>query len=116
MKALLDFLRTLLFNKPIPHEGKMPIYVRCDRCGEALLTEIDLQHDLSVIYGDLPAQDRYVTNKIVIGSNLCFQRIEIELQFDAKKQIVAEEIRGGKRIEKAEFDRLKKTSNATKIP
>jgi hypothetical protein len=116
MKALLDFLRTLLFKRPTQAKGKLPYYIRCDRCGEVLLTEINLQHDLSVTYGNTPAQDRYFTNKIVIGSNLCFQRIEVEVQFDAKKQIIAEEIRGGTRIDKAELDRISGASNVESLP
>lgn len=106
MKTLLNFLRSILFTDRVPHSGKIPIYVRCDRCGETLKTELNLQNDLSVEYGDAPREDRYRARKMLIGSNLCFQRIEVELLFNSKKEIVEEDVRGGKRIKKEEYERL----------
>ena len=104
MKALIEFLRTLLFKTPVPHSGKLPIYVRCDRCGESLSAAIDLQHDLSVEYGHYPSGDHYLSRKTLIGSSGCFQRIQIELRFDSRKRLTGADVQGGKRITKKEFD------------
>ncbi|MGD8632371.1 MAG: hypothetical protein PVF85_02305 [Anaerolineales bacterium] len=106
MKTLLSFLRNILFTNRVPHSGSIPVYVRCERCGEALMTELNLQNDLSVEYGKTPRQDQYLARKTIIGSNLCFQRIELELFFDAKKKLVEEKIQGGTRIGKDEYERL----------
>ncbi|MGD2163163.1 MAG: hypothetical protein PVI81_05275 [Anaerolineales bacterium] len=106
MKSLLKFLRTTLFTSPTPHSGALPIYVRCNRCGEGLKVDINLQNDLSVEYGASSSKDRYHVHKTIIGSNLCFQRIQMDLQFNSRKQIIAEEINGGRRIDKQEYERL----------
>jgi hypothetical protein len=106
MKALLEFLRGTLFRSPTPHSGTLPVYVRCERCGEGLKVEINLQNDLSVEYGSSSSKDRYHVHKTIIGSNLCFQRIELDLDFNSKKQIIAEEIEGGVRIERSEYEEI----------
>ncbi|MDF1500846.1 MAG: hypothetical protein P1P76_10285 [Anaerolineales bacterium] len=104
MKSLLDFLRSVLFTKPAQKRGKIPIYVRCDRCGEVLTTAVNLQHDLSVEYGDNPREDTYIARKTLIGSNLCFQRVDVELHFDAQKRVVADEVTGGTLITEGELE------------
>ncbi len=106
MRPLIDFLRKVLFTSPKSSSGLMPIYVRCDSCGEALVTEINLQNDLSVDYGSSSKRDRYHVHKTITGSNLCFQRIEVELEFDARKRLISKKISGGTRIDEEEFQRL----------
>lgn len=106
MKSLIEFFRTMLFTKPGRSSGPIWVYVRCNRCGEALKTQIDLQHDLSVEYGPRPRSDRFHTRKTLTGSNLCFQRIDARIYFDAHKNIVDEQIEGGTRISKQEFNKI----------
>lgn len=105
MKALLDFLRSVLFTSPATSAGRLPIYVRCNRCAEALKTEINLQNDLSADY-DTSGKVRYHVRKVITGSELCFQRIEVELDFDSRKRLIGENVMGGKRIDEQEFTRL----------
>jgi len=79
------------------------VYVRCDRCGEKLQTRINLNNDLSINYGDKEGDDRYYCRKIIMGTRNCFQRIEVELIFDKNRNVIGQEIQGGKFISKEEF-------------
>ena len=71
----------------------MDVYVKCDRCGEVIKTRIDLHNDLSLADGG-----GYVVNKTLIGSQLCFERIEVRLTFDERRQLVDREISRGEFI------------------
>ena len=48
----------------------MGIYVRCDKCGEAIGTRIHLRHDLSLLYGE---GEQGVTYFVASASNPDFK-------------------------------------------
>jgi hypothetical protein len=68
--------------------------VRCDRCGEIIEGRVNLNNDLS-----LDDEGGYHVRKVLMGSNLCFQQIEVELKFDASRQLLEKQINGGKFVE-----------------
>lgn len=70
------------------------VFVRCGKCGESLKTRIDLEHDLSTLYGE-PGDQAFFTRKTMVGSSGCFQRIEIEIGFNQQRRPVSREISGG---------------------
>ena len=41
----------------------------------------------------------YFVRKVLIGEGKCFQQIEVELKFDANKQLLEKQIHGGKFVE-----------------
>jgi hypothetical protein len=77
------------------------VYVRCDRCGEALATRINLQNDLSLKYDN--GRKNYFVRKLLVGSSGCFQRVEIKMSFDSKRVLVNREILGGEFITKEDY-------------
>jgi len=79
------------------------VRVRCDKCGEVLETRVDLYHDLSVEYGDRPAEDRYHSRKVLMGDN-CFQRVEVELQFNQNRKLTEVEVDGGEFLPEGEVE------------
>lgn len=79
------------------------IYVRCSRCNESLQTRVDLRNDLSILYGDAGDPDTYFTRKIIVGNNLCFQPIEVELKFDGRRRIMSQKITGGELISEQDY-------------
>jgi hypothetical protein len=80
------------------------LYVRCDKCGEAIKTRIHLRHDLSPVYGEGEQGEVYFVRKTLVGSERCFQPIEVELTFDANRKVVAREITGGQFITEEEYE------------
>ena len=84
-----------------PDDMVMWVSVKCQRCGEIISTRIDLRNELSVEFeGDGPPT--YFCRKEVMGDKgLCFQRIEIELTFDAKRNLLQREINGGSFVDTA---------------
>jgi hypothetical protein len=80
------------------------LYVRCDKCGEALGTRIHLRNDPSPLYGEGGQGAAYLVRKTLVGSKRCFQPIEVELTFDADRKVIAREIRGGQFITEEEYE------------
>ena len=80
------------------------IYVRCDKCGEKIKTRIDLKHDLSPSYDDAGRVAEYVLRKGLIGSQRCFERVEVKLTFDAQRRLSSRDINGGQFISKEEYE------------
>jgi hypothetical protein len=71
------------------------IYVRCQRCGEAIRVRADLRYDLVSEMRD-PGEEgpAYTMHKDIVGAR-CFQRIAVDLGFDHRRQIVDRQITGG---------------------
>lgn len=55
-------------------------------------------NDLSIEYGN-GDQVTYFCRKGLMGTQRCFQTIEVALKFDANKKLLAKEITGGKFVE-----------------
>ena len=68
--------------------------VHCNRCGETIEGKVNLSNDLS-----LDDEGGYRVRKVLMGSGLCFQQIEVQLNFDAAKQLQDKQISGGKFVE-----------------
>jgi hypothetical protein len=75
------------------------VYVRCHRCGEAIRTRIDMRNDLS-----RREEGGFTVNKTLVGSQRCFERIEVALTFDDNRKLVDREITRGDFISAEEFE------------
>lgn len=81
------------------------VYAQCQRCGEPLKSRVNLMNDPSL------AEDgeNWIVRKGLIGSgkNLCFQTVEVTLQFNPKKtEVISGEATGGKLITAEEYEEL----------
>ncbi len=98
----MSFLKRLsnLFAAPGKAEdASYWIQVKCDRCGEVIQARLDLRNDLSSNYGDTAEDTTYFCRKVLMGSQHCYQQIEVDLTFDARHKLIQKEISGGKFIE-----------------
>ena len=68
--------------------------VHCDRCGETIEGKVNLSNDLS-----LDDEGGYHVRKVLMGSDKCFQRIEVEFDFDSSRNVVARQASGGRIVE-----------------
>jgi hypothetical protein len=93
----MGFLARLLGGGKLGRDANlMVIKARCARCGEEVQTFINLSNDLS----PLEDEEGFFTNKVLIGKGdqLCFQRIEIHLEFDKNRVLKGRSITGGEFI------------------
>jgi len=86
-----------------PKDSSFWITVQCGRCGEVIQTRIDLNNDLSTEYGEGERETAYYCRKVLIGKKGCYLPVEIELRFDAGRNLIDKQIRGGKFVD-GEFE------------
>ncbi len=79
-------------------------YVRCSRCGEKLVTRVDLRNELTPMYDE--GEGAYYARKAVFGSGAtrCFQMVEVEIYFDTQRQLVSRYVTGGEFITRDEYE------------
>jgi hypothetical protein len=89
----MNFLKKLFSgSSPAPHSNSYSFTVKCNRCGEVIEGRINLNNDLSMEYED--AGNVYYVRKELMGSSKCFQRIEVEMKFNASKQLIEKQAQG----------------------
>jgi len=92
----MSFLKNLFSGTPAKPEKKYyTVNVKCKRCGEVIEARVDLDNDLSLN----DEGDGYIVRKGLMGGNLCFQQIEVELKFDSARQLIEKTISGGEFVE-----------------
>ncbi|MFN8455609.1 MAG: hypothetical protein U0401_13240 [Anaerolineae bacterium] len=96
--GLLDSLKSFLGGGPPPRDEGYWIYVRCRRCGEVIKTRLDLSHNLTE-----NDEGGYTASKTLVGSKLCFERIEVTLTFDEQRRLLGRDITRGDFITAEEF-------------
>jgi len=77
------------------------LYVQCSRCGEKIRARVDLYNDLSPLYHETGVT--YFSRKILIGQEHCFQKVEVEMNFDENRRLTERKISGGSFITEEEF-------------
>lgn len=93
----MDFFKKLFSGSAKPSSSLFTFTVKCNRCGEAIEGHVNLSNDLSAEYED--DREVFFVRKVLMGSGHCFQQIEVEMKFDANKQLIEKEILGGKFVE-----------------
>jgi hypothetical protein len=82
-----------------PQDSSFLIDVQCGRCGEVIQARIDWNNDLSAEYGEDEREMTYYCRKVLIGKRDCYLPVEIELRFDARRNLTGKQIKGGKFVE-----------------
>ena len=95
--GIIDKLSRLIRPTRAPDDNAYWIAVKCKRCGEIIRARIDLRNDLSAEYGG--GEATYFCRKTLMGEGHCFQRVEVELTFDADRKLVNREINGGEFVD-----------------
>ena len=94
-------LSRLLAPSPKEDERAYWLYVKCSRCGEKIKSRVDLYNDLSPIYTETGVT--YFCRKVLIGQQHCYQKVEVEMSFDERRQLTDHQISGGSFITEEEF-------------
>lgn len=106
----MDWLRRLFGGRTRESSPGDPhglyLYVRCNRCGEALRVRVNLSNDLSEQMAD-DDSDRivgYVAEKGVVGNNfMCGQTMRLYLTFDRARRLTDKRMEGGTFITEDEY-------------
>jgi hypothetical protein len=85
-------------------------FVRCQHCGEVLKGRVDLHNHLSIQYHGSAGPNTYYCRKVMIGSNRCFQPIEVELHFDKDRKLIDQSVKGGEFVTEKSYQ--ESTENA----
>jgi hypothetical protein len=75
------------------------ISVRCDRCGEVITAVLDLRNDMSAEYDENKGATTFISRKVLMGRQRCFQQIEVTLHFDSQHRLTSKEVVGGQFVE-----------------
>ena len=97
--GFMDSLKSLFAGGQEGDKNAYWVYVRCRRCGEVIKTRIDMRNDLSRL-----DDGGFVVKKTLVGAQRCFERIEVKLTFDEKRELSDREIAGGDFITREEFE------------
>jgi len=94
----MGFLKSLFSGTPAKPEKRYYVFqVKCNRCGEIVEGRVDLDNDLSVEHeGDRAV---YFVRKGLMGSNRCFQQIDVELKFTSSRELIEQQAQGGTFVE-----------------
>jgi hypothetical protein len=94
----MSFFKNLFSSGPKRPEKKYYIFqVKCRRCGEIIEGRVDLDNDLSLEYEG--SNNVYFGRKVLMGTNRCFQQIEVEMKFTPDRQLIEREAKGGTFVE-----------------
>lgn len=98
----MNFLKRLFGSNPREDGRFLTLYALSHRCKEPLTGRVDLLNELSL---DEEGDATYFTRKVLhtSGQDRCFASVEISLWFDGRKQVVQEEISGGRRLDEAQY-------------
>jgi hypothetical protein len=99
---LLEQLSRFLSPRRRTTERYQTIYVKCKRCGEKISARVDMWNELSPDYEG--GTMSYYCRKVLMGSSICFQKIEVVLRYDGNRRLVDQEVIGGEAIEREEFE------------
>jgi hypothetical protein len=92
---LMNFLQKLFGGSTArkPEKRYYDFSIKCLRCGEIISSRIDLDNELSVEYAE--GGDVYHGRKVLMGSGLCFQRVEVEFKFTPARELIERWVTGG---------------------
>ena len=98
--GFLDSIKSLFSGDTnTPRTAEYWIYVRCRRCREIIKTRLDLANNLSEL-----DEGGYIIQKTLVGSGLCFQRIEVTLTFDDRRHLIDQTAVGGEFVTAEEYE------------
>jgi hypothetical protein len=106
--GLLDGLRSMLSggSDSAGDANAYWVYVQCAKCGEALKVRVDRRYDLMQEFSDQDRVSGYTLYKAIIGSNRCFQPINVTQRLDASHKVKSQEISNGRFLTKEEYESL----------
>lgn len=79
------------------------IYIEDDKCGNQMKLLFRKSYDIQKVYED-NREAAYEIQKMVVCDK-CYNKIELQLEFDKRYNIINQEIKDGKIISEEEFEK-----------
>ena len=94
----MNFFQKILTPRP-SNRGIFHIFaVECSRCGEIIHGQVNVNNDPSLEI-DENGKEFFICRKVLVGNQLCFQRIEVVFKFNEARCMLDRQITGGKFME-----------------
>jgi hypothetical protein len=88
-----------LFTPPPSNSGKFHVFaVKCSRCGEVVHGQVNVNNDPSREY-DEEGKSYFICRKVLMGNQMCFQRIEAIFKFNEDRGLLDRQITGGEFVD-----------------
>jgi hypothetical protein len=87
-----------LFSAPKSRGKFLPFSVKCQRCGEIIHGQVNINNEPSLESGE-KEKPIYTCRKVLIGSGHCFERIEVIFKFDEDRRVIDKQINGGEFVD-----------------
>lgn len=98
--AFFDFIKNIF--SPVKNTNLLLIYLKDKKCGEKIKVLVRKSYDIQTVYEDSHNAE-YRLSKVVICNN-CYNKINLQLDFDRGYNIINSQIDGGELITEEEFD------------
>jgi hypothetical protein len=94
----MDFFKKILTPRP-SNPGKFHLFaVKCKRCGEIIQGQVNVANEPSLELDD-NGKPYFKCRKVLMGSGLCFQQIEVVFIFNDLRGLLDRQISGGEFVE-----------------
>ncbi len=93
----MNFFKTL-FSPPRPSGKFHNFSVKCNRCGEIIHGQVNVNNEPSMDVDD-NGKVFYTCRKVLIGNQHCFEQIEVVFRFDENRRILSKHITGGEYLD-----------------
>ena len=94
----MNFFQKILTPRPSNRGTFHKFAVKCSRCGEIIHGQVNVNNDTSLEY-DENGKAFFICRKVLVGDQLCFQRIEVVFKFNEMRGLLDRQITGGEYIE-----------------
>ena len=90
----MNFFKKFLTSLPSNRGTFHTFDVKCGRCGEIIHGQVNVNNAPSLEY-DENGKVYYACRKVLVGNQLCFQRIEVLFKFNEFRGMLDRQIFGG---------------------
>ena len=94
----MNIFQKILTPRP-SNRGTFHIFaVKCSRCGEIIHGQVNVNNAPSLEI-DENGKAYYICRKVLVGNQMCFQRIEVLFKFNELRGLFDRQITGGEFVE-----------------
>ena len=94
----MNFFQKILAPRPSNRGTFYNFSVKCSRCGEIINGRVNVNNDPSLEF-DENDKAYYTCRKVLMGNEMCFQRIEVLFKFNELRGLLDRQITGGEFME-----------------